>query len=177
MGNLCRSVCESKLEAEVDQKTVFDGFVLKKKEKDYIISVLEEKDKFSQYIDKTKFAYYFGVTLKLQAWLKKKWESVNLEKNRSSFEREKINEAVFPKLKYLIRKGVPLEKIKSYVQCVFGITNLNTTMRFNADYKLIADSLDHHLDNCPTFGQKAKLEKLLVHHALTKEGVHVASAH
>ena len=170
-------MCEGKVEVDLDQRTVMDGFVLKKAEKDFIITVLEEKDKFSEYIDKTKFAYYFGVSLKLQAWLKKKWESVNLEQNRSSFEREKVNEAVFPKLKYLIRKGVPLEKTRAYVQCVFGIASLNTKPRYNADYKLVADSLEHHLENCPTFGQKVPLEKLLVHHALSKEGLHVAATH
>lgn len=174
MGNICRSLCEA-TEAleEKDTRVEIDGYMMKKNERDYIMTILEDRDKFSQFIDVNKFAFYFGVSFKIDEGLLKNWKKVDIEVNRSQFVREKVNEAVFPKLKFLIRKGVPLLLTKTYLQSVFGISNLNTDIEYKVSYKLISDNIDSFLGNCPTFGLKVKIEKLLYHHCLTREGIKV----
>lgn len=166
-------LCQPRDDAASDDggKTVMEGFVIKKKHKEYILGVLTNRDNFSQYIDLSKFGYYFGVTLKIQEWLKSKWFKVDLQNRRNEFIRQQVNEVVFPKLKFLIRKGVPLETMKQYILSLFAITNINTEIEYNLAYKLLDSSASQQ--ESPTFGQKKRLEKLLTHHCLTPAGIQV----
>jgi hypothetical protein len=98
---------------------------------------------------------------------------VDLTNRRNEFCREKINEVVFPKLKFLIRKGVPLKQMRQFILNVFAIANLDTQMDYQLSLKQVSHALEELISNAPTFGQKVKLEKLLVHHCLSSAGMRV----
>lgn len=173
MGNIAKCLCEVNQEQdeENDAKTMIDGFVLKRKHKIFVEDVLASKNNFSSYIDLSKFAFYFGVQLKSQEELKKTWKNIDIEHRRKEFQREKINEAVFPRLKFAIRKGVPLDIIKKYILAIFPIDEASSKIEFSVAHKLVSEKLTSLMDHYPTFGAKMQIEDLLKHRCLNTQGV------
>ena len=146
---------------------------MKASHKEFITDILEDKESFTEYIDKVKFSYYFGVLLKIESWLQNNWKKIDLTNKRNMFVREGVNEPIFPKLKYLIRKGVPLKSMKEYVLNVFAIANIDTQIDFTFAVKQVSHALEEFIENSPTFGHKIKLDVLLNHHSLNRAGMRV----
>ena len=83
--------------------------------------------------------------MKIQEWLNSKWFKVDLQNRRNEFIRTEVNEVVFPKLKFLVRKGVPLKLTKQYILSLFGLTNVDTLIEYNLAFKLVADNLPSYI--------------------------------
>lgn len=177
MGVLCSSLCRQKVAEDEERQTVLDGFIIKTSYKEFISTILDNSDCFTDYLDKARFCYYFGVLLKIESWLERNWLKVDITNKKNQFTREKVNEPVFPKLKFLIRKGVPLKLMKDYIQNIFGIASTDTEIDYKFAFKQVAASIEDLIENSPTFGQKMKLEQLLKHHSLNKSGMRVRYGH
>ena len=176
MGNICRSLCEPRdVQIDPDVNTQLDGCIIPRKEKDFSLSILQSKANFSPYLDLKSFAFFFGITHRNQERLHQRWAGVVLVNRNSDLFRERINEPIFPDEKYLIRKGVPLDQTKSYIQTLFGITNLKTEIQYNMSLKQVQDNLAQLVAEPPTFGENLAFDRILAHHCLNPEGIKVES--
>lgn len=178
MGNICQSICGQKDDSpSEDAISHIDELAIRKKQKEFVCSLVENKDRFSEFVDLKKFAFHFGKTIKYQKWLSDAWLGIDLPKQTREFKREKINEPVFIKHKYIIRKGVPLDQIRAYIQKLFGIENIKTDIEYELSLKQVSMGLDLMVAKPPTFGPQKDLEKILVHHVLNTQGVRVEVFH
>ena len=155
---------------EPEEKVEINGYLIKEGQAAFIQDILTHKEGFTHYIDLSKFAFYFGATAKLQDWMEKKWAHIELKSDKNEFQREKVNEAVMSKLKFAIRKGVPLELMRKYILCLFAIENFNTDLEYNVALRALEESRISKAES-PTFGQRGRLERLLIHHCLNREGM------
>ena len=175
MGNVCQSICGNKVDETPSEDAIshIDELEIRKKQKEFVCGLVESKDKFSEYVDLKKFAYHYGKTIKHQKWLSEAWKGIELPEQSREFKREKINEPVFIQHKYIIRKGVPLDQVRSYIQKLFGIELIKTDIEYELSLKQVSTGLDLMIVKPPTFGPQKDLEKVLVHHVLTPEGLRV----
>lgn len=177
MGIICSSICSSPIDDDSEDRiTLIGEYVVKERHKSFVEEMLES-DQFTEYIDRSKFCFYFGVNLKLQEWHHKNWERVDLDPKRNSFAREKINEAVIPKLKFLIRKGVPLDMMRKLILNLFGLTNIDTKLEYRIAKDQFKDALKEFLSLSPIIGTKVKIDSILNHHCLNAEGLKVGKGY
>lgn len=174
MGILCARLCsEANDNDDSDDRVVLLGdFMVKEKHKTFAEDILES-DQFTKYVDKPKFCFYFGGNVKLQDWLHKNWSKIDLDPKRNLFIREKINEAVIPKLKFLIRKGVPLDTTRRLILNLFGITNIDTKLEYRVSKDQFKEILQEFTSISPIIGSKVKIDSILNHHCLNSDGLRV----
>lgn len=153
--------------------TLIDDFSIKVAHQSFADEVLKT-NQITDYVHRSKFHFYFGVNLRLQGWLEKNWQNVDLDTKRGSFTREKINEAVIPELKFLIRKGVPMDMMRQLILNLFGITNYDTKLEYNTAKKQFEETLKEYVSMSPLAGSKVKIDSIVNHHCLNQDGLKVA---
>lgn len=176
MGQTLTRICSSAKVVEDEQKTIMEGYYIKRNERNFIVNMLESTENFSRFIDLSKFGFYFGISLKSQVELRKSWKNVNLGGMKVSFGNSGVNEVVCPKLKYLIRKGVPLDQTRLYILTIFALVDFNSDIEYTNALKSVESTLESDMKRCPTFSDKKIFSKVLKHHCLNVEGIKVCKS-